>query len=143
MNEKKSVDELISRSPCEISLRLQELLETPLRVSDDAESGYKESILCRTDWVEILLLRCVENPEVLRIEVEISVPEDTSPQKYMSQSDRLPSDMIAHMEYLLELLHVGFSLQVVGAEGLWLATSQFTGTPASDVVQRLVPPQVK
>jgi hypothetical protein len=143
VNEDDDAARMISRFRSDISLRLQELVEAPLEPSDVDQSGSSMSVLCRTDWVEILVLRCVENPETLRIEVEISMPVETRPDRHIGQPERLPSDMIAHMEYLLKLLDVGFSLHVVGEEGLWITTSQFTGIPSPDVVQRLVPPQLK
>jgi hypothetical protein len=143
VNEDDDAARMISRFRSDISLRLQELVEAPLEPSDVDQSGSSMSVLCRTDWVEILVLRCVENPETLRIEVEISMPVETRPDRHIGQPERLPSIMIAHMEYLLKLLDVGFSLHVVGEEGLWITTSQFTGIPSPDVVQRLVPPQLK
>jgi hypothetical protein len=143
VNEDDDAARMTSRFRPDILLRLQELVEAPLEPSDVNQSGSSMCVLCRTDWVEILVLRCVENPETLRIEVEISMPVETRPDRHISQPERLPSDMIIHMDYLLKLLDVGFSLHVVGEEGLWIAASQFTGIPSPDVVQRLVPPQLK
>jgi len=143
VNEKMSVDGVMPRSPCDISSKLQELVETPPQSSEVGGSGYQESVLCRTEWVEILLMRSAEDPEILRIEVEVLVPAAAQPREYPIPQDKMPLNMVAHMEYLMKLLDMGFSLQVVGEECLWVATGQFAGIPPSDVVQELAPPQVK
>jgi hypothetical protein len=134
---------MVSRFPCDISHRLQELVETPLRPSDVGGPGYQESLLCRTNWVEILLLRFAKNPEILRIEVEVFMPVAAQPQEHLIPQKKVPLDMIAHMEYLIGLLDVGFSLQVFGEECLWVASKQFKGIPRLDAVRKLVPPSTE
>lgn len=143
MNEKVSVDEVMPRFQCDISSRLQELVESPLQLSEAGVSGYEESVLCRTEWVEILLLRSVEEPEILRIEVEVLVPVAAQPGAHLVPQDIMRLNMVAHMKYLMKLLDIGFSLQVVGEECLWVATGQFTGIPNPEVVHALAPPQAR
>lgn len=143
VKEKESADELRSKSPCQLSLRLQELLKAPLELSDTNRSGCSVYPVCRTDWMEILLVRFVSDPSLLKIEIEISMPTAEMAGERRARPEKLPSDMIAHMEYLEKLLDVGFSLQVVGEECLWIASKNFVGFPSSDIVELLLPPSLE
>jgi len=122
--------------------RFREVANSPTPSSDEMESSQWISVVLRTDWVEILLVRTSADPHHLSVEVEISTPNTSSLDEQALATRKLPLDMIVHMEYLLKLLDEGFSLTVIGEEGLWLASKDFCGTPSSEILDILVPPTV-
>ena len=44
------------------------------------EDGESIEALCETDWVRVLLIRTADEPDSINIEVEVSLPENTSEQ---------------------------------------------------------------
>jgi hypothetical protein len=127
-------------SPSAMLSRLRDFTSLPIDSAEANASGEWVSVLTRTDWLQILLLRYVEDPETLRIEVEVFMPSGPRLEKDSTGTRKMPLAMIGHMEYLIGLMDAGFSLQVVGEECLWVASKQFKGLPESQIVQKLVPP---
>jgi hypothetical protein len=122
-----------------LASRLHKLCNLPLDPSTTGQSGESISVLHKTKWVEILLVRKASTLDLIFIEVDISMPV-VSPFANSVDFASLPEAMITHMNYLQILMESGFALQVVGEEGLWVATKQFEGVPESDVIKLLVPP---
>jgi len=130
----------IPDSPSAMLSRIRSLASLPIDSAEAGASGECVSVLTRTDWLQILLLRYVEDPETLRIEVEVFMPTGQHPEKGSTPNRKMPLAMIGHMEYIIGLLDAGFSLQVLGDECLWVVSKQFKGLPGSQIVQKLIPP---
>jgi len=122
--------------------RFREVANSPIPSSDEMGSSQRISVVLRTDWVEILLVRTSIDPHHLSVEVEISTPNTSPLDEQALATRKLPLDMIVHMEYLLKLLDEGFSLTVIGEEGLWLASKDFPGTPSYQILEILDPPTI-
>jgi hypothetical protein len=129
-------------SPSAMLSRLRDFTSLPIDSAEANASGECVSVLTRTDWLQILLLRYVEDPETLRIEVEVFMPTHPRPED-SARPRKMPLAMIGHMEYIIGLLDAGFSLQVLGDECLWVASKQFKGLPGSQIVQKLIPPSLE
>jgi len=123
--------------------RIKEFAELPTNQAEVGSTGERLSVLNRTDWLQILLLRFPENPEVLTIEVEVFMPSGPRPESDSKRLKKMPLTMIAHMEYLIGLVDAGFSLDVSGEECLWVASKNFKGLPSSDIAQILLPPSLE
>ncbi len=122
--------------------RFMEVANSPIPSSDEMGSSEWISVVLRTNWVEILLVRTSADPHHLSVEVEISTPSISPLDEQALARGKLPLDMIVHMEYLLKLLDGGFSLTVIGEEGLWLASKDFSGTPSHEILEILNPPTI-
>jgi hypothetical protein len=122
--------------------RFRKVANSAIPASDKTESSQWISVVLRTDWVEILLVRTSADPHHLLVEVEISTPNTSPLDEQALATRRMPLNMIVHMEYLLKLLDEGFSLTVIGEEGLWLASKDFSGTPSYEILAVLDPPTI-
>lgn len=122
--------------------RFKEAASSSIPSSNEIGSGQWISVVMRTEWVEILLVRTLSDPHYLSVEVEISTPNPSPPDEESLVTRRMPLDMIEHMQYLLRLLDVGFSLIVIGEEGLWLASKDFKEGPSPEVLSILTPPSL-
>ncbi len=142
MTENNRKRSLVLDSPSAILSRIKDLASLPVESAEANESGEWVSILTRTNWLQILLLRYTDDPEKLRIEIEVFMPAGPRPED-STPLTKMPLAMIGHMGYLIRLLDSGFSLQVVGEECLWIASKEFKGLPESDIVQKLVPPSIE
>jgi hypothetical protein len=120
--------------------RIKDLADLPMNQAEVGSSGERLSVLTRTDWLQILLLRFPENPEMLTIEVEVFMPTGPRAESDSRRPKQMPSAMIAHMEYLIRLVDAGFSLKIAGEECLWVASKHFKGLPSSEIAEVLLPP---
>jgi hypothetical protein len=132
----------------EMTRKYAELMEAPVDEVTVNENGESLSTLCQSEWVRILVIRRPSTPDLVTIEVEISLP---SPVGHASDTDGTDSEVenngtdllhqaIEHLHYLSRLRSNGFTLDVVGQECLWTAFRDFTETPVSDVFDLLKPP---
>ncbi|MFW9954430.1 MAG: hypothetical protein ACFFD3_07740 [Candidatus Thorarchaeota archaeon] len=102
------------------------------------------STLYQDDWLRILVIRQVENPSLVTIEVESSLPvmahgnpprNDANP-----NATALLNGMIRTLEYLLNLQRNHFSLDIIGQDCMWTAYREFEGQPDEDIFRILTPP---
>jgi hypothetical protein len=110
------------------------------------EDGESIESLCETDWARILLIRIANEPNSIRIEVEISLPKSvsghTSKPTSVKPRDSL-KEMITHLEYLLALEGFGFKLDLVGEDCLWTASKKTPDLLDEEVFKALIPPSLK
>jgi hypothetical protein len=123
--------------------RFQEVASSSFPSSDEIVCGQWISVVMRTDWVEILLMRTLKDPHRFSVEVEVSIPTYFPHNGRSAVTRKTPLDMIEHMQYLVRLQDAGFSLIVVGEEGLWLASKDFEEAPSAEILNVLMPPLVK
>ncbi|NHJ13408.1 MAG: hypothetical protein EAX95_07005 [Candidatus Thorarchaeota archaeon] len=97
------------------------------------------AILSKTGWVEIVLTHTNDEQNPLRVDVEIA-PFDLGIK--LKDHCILPKIMTSCMEYLLNLLNLGFNLQLAD-EGVWIASKCFGTTPKRKILKALIPPKVE
>jgi hypothetical protein len=114
-------------------------LASELREScEDIESDETTATLLKTKWVEIALAYYRREQKPLRIEVEISASDqDFDPE----HRHRLPKIMICHMNYLLDLMRIGFELRILD-DCYWLAFKSFEELPQHELIESIIPPNV-
>ncbi|TFH07032.1 MAG: hypothetical protein E4H14_09415, partial [Candidatus Thorarchaeota archaeon] len=92
-------------------------------VSDTCISGECVSKLLETSWVKIMVIRYQVAPNINTIEIEVSLPnciiEPTCPSTTTEQDEarKFIDDNVNHLNYLLGLQKVGFSLGILSTEG--------------------------
>ena len=119
--------------------RFIELASEIRAIHKDEMLGEEVAILSRTGWVEIVLAYDCNQQIPLRVEVEIS-PSDLNFR--CEEQYELPKTMITHMEYLLDLMDLGFELQLAD-ECYWIASRHFEEAPKQEILEALIPPLVK
>jgi len=132
----------------EMTRKYAELMEAPVDEATVNENGESLSTLCQSEWVRILVIRRPSTPDLVTIEVEISLPSPVGKASDTDETDSEAEDngtdllhqAIEHLHYLSRLRTNGFTLDVVGQECLWTAFRDFTETPVSDVFDLLRPP---
>jgi hypothetical protein len=110
------------------------------------EDGESIESLCETDWTRILLIRTADQPNSIRIEVEISLPKCVT--RHASKPTRakprdLVKELITHLKYLLELEDFGFELDLVGEDCLWTASKIASDILDENIFKALIPPSIK
>lgn len=117
------------------------------------DEGQIITVLCETSWTRVLLIRDSKVADSVSIEVELSLPGSAS--ELLGFSNRSPgkeSDstvvvkelaetMIAHLQYLLNLHSIGFSLEAIADHCMWIAEKTLDDIPEIEVFELLVPPQ--
>ncbi len=119
--------------------RFYELVMAPIDPSSIYETGESITLVWRTNWVAISLIRRLTFPISLTIQAEISIPvppEDNDCINYAA----MPDVVILHMGYLRTLIDAGFDVQVIGEECLWVATKDFKEIPSPEMLDILMPP---
>ena len=122
--------------------RFQEIVVAPMDPSSIYETGESITLVWKTEWAAISLVRRLTFPISLTVQVEIHMPvlsADNDSINYMA----MPDDMVLHMDYLRGLLEAGFDLQVIGEECLWVASRDFKEVPPSELLDILMPPGPK
>ncbi|MHA2071375.1 MAG: hypothetical protein ACW985_06275 [Candidatus Thorarchaeota archaeon] len=118
--------------------RFKQLASEMKKTSEDTTSPEIPVILSRTGWVEITLTYSHNEQSPLKVEVDVAASNQNIKHK---EYHRLPKTMISHMEYLLDLLVIGFCLQIVD-EYIWVASKQFDDIPDRGVLEALIPPRI-
>ncbi len=132
----------------EMAKEYAELVKAPIDEAAVNENGESLSTLCQSEWVRILLIRRPSTPDLVTIEVEMSLPShfvqasdaDEPDTEFKDNGTDLLHQAIEHLHYLSRLRNNGFTLDVVGQECLWTAFRDFTEPPASDMFDLLKPP---
>jgi hypothetical protein len=131
--------------------KYKQLTTSPLNSSNMTDEGDSISVLCQTNWIRIVLVRKSDEPNVVTIEVESSLPKCagvySSPKTNSSSTELLEMDdsellsgMITHLQYMQRLHELGFDLEIIGPDCLWTAYSEFESMPSRKTFEVLVPP---
>ena len=118
---------------------------------DGEREGESVLLIHETDWVQILLTYGPQHSEGVKLIVEVSIPtwvHDLSLSKpsnaispnHNSQLQRVLSEQIHHLEYLLKLSKVGFRLTIIPEEGIWNAWINLDHSPSQQLFEVLSPP---
>jgi len=126
-----------------------ELLEQYLLIVAEPVHGESEesvSLLHRTDWVKIMIVRNAQSSESCSIEVEITLPPciieplKNDVDSHNRTARQFIEDTISHFEYLLRLEDAGLALGILSAEGIWSASLEVGSCPAEEFFEALIPP---
>ncbi|MFW9799616.1 MAG: hypothetical protein ACFFD9_04220 [Candidatus Thorarchaeota archaeon] len=136
----------------EMIKRYTELSEAPDDKLSFNENGESLSVLCQSEWVRILVIRHLNAPDQVTIEVELSFPTRVGSAKAETLEDAdsdanatsntlsLLKEAVEHLHYLSKLHDKGFALDVIGQECLWTAFRDFNSTPDTEMFELLNPP---
>ncbi|MFX1565732.1 MAG: hypothetical protein ACFFCH_07065 [Promethearchaeota archaeon] len=132
--------------------KYKQLTAKPLSApSMQNESGESVQSLFQSPSLRILLLRTVQNPSIVSVEVEIWLPNISSANSSEASKDTTGSSenkmlgvilaqMIKHLQYLLRLHESGFTLDVIKHDCLWTASKVFETPPGRELFDLLLPP---
>jgi hypothetical protein len=131
--------------------KYKQITTSPLNPANMTDEGDSISVLCQTNWIRIVLVRKLDEPNVVTIEVESSLPKCagvySSPKTNSNSTELLEMDdrelltgMITHLQYLQRLHDSGFELEIIGPDCLWTAYSDFKSMPNRKTFDALVPP---
>ena len=99
--------------------------------------------LWQSDWVRILLVRNVENPNWTTLEIESSLPARIQGEHKNADDGleirELLTGMIKTLEYLIRLQEAGFTLDIIGQDCMWTAYLEFDTLPDAALFQMLLP----
>jgi hypothetical protein len=104
----------------------------------DIRSDETTATLLRTKWVEIALAYNRREQKPLKVEVEIAASDQGFNPKHRH---RLPKAMICHMNYLLDLMRIGFELRILD-DCYWLAFKSFDELPQRELIEAIIPPNI-
>ena len=112
-------------------------------VSEAVDNPEIITSLWQSDWVRILLVRNIDNPECTTIEIESSLPLHIQGE-YKNIEDGLKTrdllnGMISTLEYLLRLQEAGFTLDIIGQDCMWTAYYEFDSLPGEKFFHQLIP----
>ena len=135
----------------ELMEKYSQLTAKPLDSSTiEIESGESVAILFESSSLRILLLRKLEEPDNVSVEVEVWLPDNPKDCSLVSTS--LPNasenqklgvilaEMITHLQYLYRLYQFGFTLDIIKHDCLWTASHTFKKPPDSELFKVLLPP---
>ncbi|MFX1299353.1 MAG: hypothetical protein ACFFAL_00865 [Promethearchaeota archaeon] len=110
-------------------------------------------LLYETESLRILMIRSSEDEYPVRLETEVTFPlqvPDLNSIQDINQDpiqDRvlkpLLEDMKVHLEYLCTLTNAGFRLEIMGEEGVWIASYLLNKPPTRELYSLLKPPEKK
>jgi len=128
-----------------LTRQFQTIMNAPLSTLRENVAGEYVSILSVSDWVHIAIIRNNEHPNRIRIEVEVSLPSGSCGESLQNSADQMDllQGMMTHITYLRDLLKIGFKLEVIREDCLWVASYLESGYPPREVFEALVPPIVK
>ena len=121
----------------------------------EAVDGEREAesvlLIHETDWAQILLTHGPQHYEGVKLVVEVSIPTwvldlnlSKSPNAltpdHNSQLQGVLHEQIHHLEYLLRLSEVGFSLTIIPEEGIWNAWINLDHSPSQQLFEVILPP---
>ncbi len=136
----------------DLLVKFQEIINKGPAQASDTEEQESVSILYKTSWVRILVVRSPEDSKSITIDVEVSPPypslspTSSSPsteKETSNKTQKLLGQLIEYVQYILVLESSGFSIDFVGNECLILASRHFTETPHAEIFELLLPPSAK
>ncbi|MGY5852231.1 MAG: hypothetical protein RTU92_01535 [Candidatus Thorarchaeota archaeon] len=122
-------------SATELMERYKQIVAVPPEPSNFNEEGECTSSFFENKWLRMLLVRTPENPNIVSIEVEVSLSEQKT-RDFVT----VLREVIEHNEFLLRLSDLGFELDLIGFECMWTASKSFETMPDISVFKALVPP---
>ena len=132
--------------------RFSEIINTEPAYHEITERQESLSILYKTNWVRILVVRTPEDSQSIIIEVEVSQPYSSasftssfppdSKQK-SNETRQILEQFIEHIKYILKLQTSDFFIDFVGNDCLILASRCFKETPSAEIFELLLPPPAK
>ncbi len=110
--------------------------------------------LYENDRIRILLVRTSEAPEIVKMEIEVALPDRIwgLDANYFSDNLTAPDqpairtsleEMVLLFQYLLQLQQAGFTLDFLGEEGLWIACYHINQEPSKTLFSSFQPPKSK
>ena len=115
-----------------------------------AEPGNPEVVfpLYTTDWVRIFVVRQIDDDAIKTIDVEVSIPSSDSAGNTLydliettsAETKAVLANLIKHIQYILNLGNLGFSIDFIENGCLLLASMNFDELPDSKVFELLRPP---
>jgi hypothetical protein len=133
---------IIMMTPTELLQQYQRIVAEP--INRDLEESV--TILCKTDWVKIMIIRDAQLPETCYLEVEISLPPcvielaANNEDAQTGLARKFIEDTISHLEYLIKLEEAGLILGILSAEGIWSASLVIRECPDEKIFEVLIPP---
>ena len=107
-----------------------------------------------TNQIRILLVRKSKDRSHIRIEIEVTLPEelselDTSFNANVPFSPHQPAlrmsleDLVTLFQYLIDLQKAGFQLDFFSTEGVWVASYTFDKEPNKALFTKFKPPKTR
>jgi hypothetical protein len=114
----------------ELVKKYEEAVESSPKKTDLNDASEAITTLHQDDWLRILLIRQIDTPELVTIEVESSLPLKAQGHPSLSSASNETREMLEGMihtlKYLLNLESEGFSLDVIGQDCMWTAYREFS-----------------
>ncbi len=119
-----------------------ELLEKPV-TTESPDNPEMISTIYHNDWVRMLVIRNIDEPNLLTIEIESSLPLRTqgiheNPEDGL-QARNVLNGMIDTLQYLLLLQDLGFSLDIIGQDCMWTAYLELEKPPTKEFFDKIRP----
>lgn len=124
-----------------------------IRGNELAQKGVSEKValLHETDRIRILLVCKPKDPGNIRMEVEVSLPDDMWGFDANFSSNKLSypnqpalqlslKELITLFQYLINLQEAGFQLAFFSTEGVWVASYDFDQEPSKTLFAKFKPP---
>ena len=95
-----------------------------------------------SEWIHIAFMRFEDEPSMIEIEVEVSLPAGKCGETLGDTSNQIQllQDMMTNMTYIKNLVEKGFKLSVIKEDCLWVATHLVSERPMAEFFDALVPP---
>jgi hypothetical protein len=126
-----------------------------IRANTFIRNGVSEKAVSvhETDQIRIILVRKLKDPDSIRMEVEVMLPEELwgleadftneFPSSYQPALRMSLEDMIVLFQYLINLQKTGFHLDFYSTEGVWVASYDFEKEPSKSLFTRVKPPRTR
>jgi hypothetical protein len=128
----------------ELLKKYEEAVKTLPKDSDLNDASEAITTLHQDDWLRILLIRQIDTPKLVTIEVESSLPLKAQGLPSISDASNetrgMLEGMIQTLKYLLNLESQGFNLDIIGQDCMWTAFRDFDVPINSSVFDILCPP---
>ncbi len=127
----------------ELLRKYEETIKEPPKDTDLNDASEAITTLHQDDWLRILLIRTIDTPAVVTIEVESSLPLKAQGLLSVEEAYKtraLLKGMIQTLNYLLTLEGEGFSLDIIASDCMWTAYRDFEVPVSQTVFDVLAPP---
>ncbi len=123
--------------------KYEEAVKTPPKASDLNDASEAITTLHQDDWLRILLIRQIDSPQLVTIEVESSLPLRVQGMPSIdlksNETRGILEEMIQTLKYLLGLESEGFSIDIIGQDCMYTAYKEFKIPIDPTVFDALVP----
>ena len=109
--------------------------------TESADNPEMVLTLFQNDWIRMMLIRNIDNPELITFEIESSLPLRTqgihnNPDDALHARKTIQG-MIEALQYLLLLQDLGFSLDIIGQDCMWTAYLEFQEAPNKEFFEKI------